>query len=145
MKYQKWNILPPQTEASQTLRRAGYPALLSDVLAARGIANPAQAAALLEREASPQKRGREAAGQKAGAAGQDGPAAPAVPCRKGVGAGGCHRPCLPPKAHCPLGPGVKPQRVRRSFEAPGPFCRRRRYFSSFLRSRQSGRYCSSNA
>ena len=37
MKYRKWNIHPPQPEAAEVLREAGYSPLLSDVLASRGI------------------------------------------------------------------------------------------------------------
>ena len=37
MKYQKWNISTPAEQDVARLREAGYPYLLSTVMAARGI------------------------------------------------------------------------------------------------------------
>ena len=50
MKYRKWHIAPEHPEAQQRLRAAGYPYLVSAVLAARGVETAEQAAAFLERE-----------------------------------------------------------------------------------------------
>ena len=37
MKFKKWNIGIPDPQAAERLREAGYPYLLSTVLAARGV------------------------------------------------------------------------------------------------------------
>ena len=50
MKYQKWNIGAPQEAGVAALREAGYPYLLSLVLASRGIASPERAAEFLDRD-----------------------------------------------------------------------------------------------
>ena len=50
MKYRRWNIAPERPEAQARLQAAGYPYLVSAVLAARGVESPEQAAAFLERE-----------------------------------------------------------------------------------------------
>ena len=50
MKFQKWHIAPPHPEAAARLTAAGYPCLVSAVLASRGIATEEEAAAFLERE-----------------------------------------------------------------------------------------------
>ena len=50
MKYRRWNIAPEKPEAQARLQAAGYPYLVSAVLAARGVESPEQAAAFLERE-----------------------------------------------------------------------------------------------
>ncbi len=50
MKYRKWHIAPEKPEAQERLRAAGYPYLVSAVLAARGVESPEQAAVFLERE-----------------------------------------------------------------------------------------------
>ena len=50
MKFQKWNIGSPQEQDVALLRSAGYPYLLSTVLAARGITSPEDAAEFLDRE-----------------------------------------------------------------------------------------------
>lgn len=50
MKFKKWTIHTPVAEDVARLREAGYPNLLSTVLAARGIQNSEAAAELLERE-----------------------------------------------------------------------------------------------
>ena len=50
MKYRKWHIAPEHPEAQQRLQAAGYPYLVSAVLAARGVETAEQAAAFLERE-----------------------------------------------------------------------------------------------
>ena len=52
MKFKKWNIGTPEKADVELLRGAGYPALLSTVLAARGITTPEAAAAALDREQS---------------------------------------------------------------------------------------------
>ena len=52
MKFKKWNIGSPEKADVDLLRGAGYPALLSTVLAARGITTPEAAAAALDREQS---------------------------------------------------------------------------------------------
>ena len=46
MKYEKWMIGTPQQQDVDLLRSAGYPYLLSTVLAARGITTPEDAARL---------------------------------------------------------------------------------------------------
>lgn len=50
MKFQKWKIGSPAEQGVALLRAAGYPYLLSIVLAARGIDTPEAAASYLERE-----------------------------------------------------------------------------------------------
>ena len=50
MKFQKWHIAPPHPEAAARLTAAGYPCLVSAVLASRGIATEEEAAAFLEQE-----------------------------------------------------------------------------------------------
>ena len=50
MKFQKWNIGTPAEEDVSLLRSAGYPYLLSAVLAARGITTAEAAAEALERD-----------------------------------------------------------------------------------------------
>ena len=50
MKFQKWHIAPPHPEAAARLTAAGYPCLVSEVLASRGIATEEEAAAFLEQE-----------------------------------------------------------------------------------------------
>ena len=50
MKFEKWNIGEPRKRSVELLRSAGYPYLLSTVLAARGISAPAEAAVFLDRE-----------------------------------------------------------------------------------------------
>ncbi len=50
MKFKKWNIGTPDPQDVERLRGAGYPALLSTVLAARGITTPEAAALALDRE-----------------------------------------------------------------------------------------------
>ena len=50
MKFKKWNIGAPPAADVERLRSAGYPYLLSTVLAARGVATEEDAAAALERE-----------------------------------------------------------------------------------------------
>ena len=50
MKYEKWIIGTPQQQDVDLLRSAGYPYLLSTVLAARGITTPEDAAVFLDRE-----------------------------------------------------------------------------------------------
>lgn len=52
MKFKKWTIGSPAPEAVNGLREAGYPALLSTVLAARGVDAPESAAEFLDRERS---------------------------------------------------------------------------------------------
>lgn len=47
MKYRKWHIAPEHPEAQQRLQAAGYPYLVSAVLAARGVETAEQAAAFL--------------------------------------------------------------------------------------------------
>ena len=51
MKFKKWNIGSPQEQDVALLRSAGYPYLLSTVLAARGITSPEDAAEFLDRSA----------------------------------------------------------------------------------------------
>lgn len=50
MKFQKWRIAEPHPEAAARLTAAGYPCLVSAVLASRGIATAEEAAAFLEHE-----------------------------------------------------------------------------------------------
>ena len=50
MKFEKWNIGTPMQQDIDLLCAAGYPYLLSTVLAARGIATPESAAEFLDRE-----------------------------------------------------------------------------------------------
>ena len=50
MKFQKWRIAEPHPEAAALLTAAGYPCLVSAVLASRGIATAEEAAAFLEHE-----------------------------------------------------------------------------------------------
>ena len=52
MKFQKWNIGTAQNEDVALLRSAGYPYLLSTILAARGIVTAEDAAEFLDRERS---------------------------------------------------------------------------------------------
>ena len=50
VKYKKWNIGTPDPQAVEALRGAGYPYLLSTVLAARGVDGAESAAVFLDRE-----------------------------------------------------------------------------------------------
>ena len=50
MKYERWLIPPVDDAAVETLMDAGYPYLVSSVLASRGVKTPEQAAAHLDRE-----------------------------------------------------------------------------------------------
>ena len=50
MKFEKWNIGTPDPQVVDLLRGAGYPYLLSTVLAARGVDGAQSAAEFLERE-----------------------------------------------------------------------------------------------
>ena len=50
MKFQKWHIAEPHPEAAARLTAAGYPCLVSAVLASRGIRTAEEAAAFLEHE-----------------------------------------------------------------------------------------------
>ena len=52
MKFKKWNIGKPEERDVSLLRSAGYPYLLSIVLAARGVTTPESAAEYLERDRS---------------------------------------------------------------------------------------------
>ena len=52
MKFQKWHIADAHPEAASRLTAAGYPCLVSAVLASRGVETAEQAAALLEHEQS---------------------------------------------------------------------------------------------
>lgn len=52
MKFRKWNIHTPASQDVETLQNAGYPYLLSTVLAARGILTAEDAAEFLDRERS---------------------------------------------------------------------------------------------
>ena len=52
MKFKKWNIGTPAEQDVALLRSAGYPYLLSTVLAARGITTAEAAAEALERDRS---------------------------------------------------------------------------------------------
>ena len=49
MKYEKWKIGEPKQQDVDLLRSAGYPYLLSTVLASRGVTTPEQAAVFLDR------------------------------------------------------------------------------------------------
>ena len=53
MKFEKWNIGTPDPQAVDLLRGAGYPYLLSTVLAARGVDSAESAAEFLDRERTP--------------------------------------------------------------------------------------------
>ena len=50
MKFEKWNIGAPAQQDIDLLRSAGYPGLLSTVLAARGVTTPEAAAEFLDRD-----------------------------------------------------------------------------------------------
>ena len=50
MKFQKWNIHPTPDGAAEVLTAAGYPRLVSEVLAARDVTSAEEAAAFLERD-----------------------------------------------------------------------------------------------
>ena len=50
MKYERWQIPAVPEQAVKTLTDAGYPYLVSSVLAARGVQTSEQAAEALERE-----------------------------------------------------------------------------------------------
>lgn len=50
MKYEHWQIPAAPEDAIKTLMDAGYPYLVSSVLAARGVTTSEQAAEALERE-----------------------------------------------------------------------------------------------
>ena len=50
MKFQKWHIADAHPQAAERLKAAGYPCLVSEVLASRGITTPEEAAAFLERD-----------------------------------------------------------------------------------------------
>ena len=52
MKYERWLILETDDAAVEALMDAGYPYLVSTVLASRGVVTPEQAAAHLDRERS---------------------------------------------------------------------------------------------
>ena len=52
MKYARWTGGACGGPAADCLRAAGYPALLSAVLASRGVGSPEEAALFLERERS---------------------------------------------------------------------------------------------
>ena len=52
MKFKKWTIGTPKEQDVALLRSAGYPYLLSTVLAARGISTVEDAAEFLDRERS---------------------------------------------------------------------------------------------
>ena len=52
MKFKKWNINTPSEQDVNQLRSAGYPYLLSTVLAARGITTAEAAAEYLDLERS---------------------------------------------------------------------------------------------
>ena len=52
MKFKKWNIGTPAEQDVALLRSAGYPSLLSTVLAARGVSSVEAAAEFLDRERS---------------------------------------------------------------------------------------------
>ena len=54
VKFKKWNIGKPAEQDVALLRSAGYPYLLSTVLAARGIATAEAAAESLELEREPE-------------------------------------------------------------------------------------------
>lgn len=50
MKYQQWSIPDLPAQAVDRLTGAGYPYLVSSVLASRGVTTPEEAAAFLERD-----------------------------------------------------------------------------------------------
>ena len=50
MKFKKWILHTPAEQDVARLREAGYPYLLSTVLAARGVTTPEDAAEYLDRE-----------------------------------------------------------------------------------------------
>ena len=50
MKFERWNIAPQNADRVAALMEAGYPYLVSCVLASRGVETPEQAAEALERE-----------------------------------------------------------------------------------------------
>ena len=50
MKFSKWHIAPAEEADIRRLGEAGYPQLVSQVLAARGISTAEEAAAFLEHE-----------------------------------------------------------------------------------------------
>ena len=52
MKYERWLIPETDDAAVEALMDAGYPYLVSTVLASRGVVTPEQAAAHLDRERS---------------------------------------------------------------------------------------------
>ena len=52
MKFHKWNIPAPTRAAAEKLTEAGYPWLVSEVLAQRGVTSAEDAAAFLERDRS---------------------------------------------------------------------------------------------
>ena len=52
MKFHKWNIPAAEREAVRSLTDAGYPWLVSEVLARRGISSAEEAAAFLEQDRS---------------------------------------------------------------------------------------------
>ena len=52
MKFHKWNIPAPKRTAADKLTEAGYPWLVSEVLAQRGVTSAEDAAAFLERDRS---------------------------------------------------------------------------------------------
>ncbi len=52
MKFHKWNIPAAERESVRRLTDAGYPWLVSEVLARRGISSPEEAAAFLEQDRS---------------------------------------------------------------------------------------------
>ena len=58
MKFSKWHIAPAEEADIRRLGEAGYPQLVSQVLAARGISTAEEAAAQLELWAEPQQQKR---------------------------------------------------------------------------------------
>ena len=52
MKFKRWNIAAPDQQNMAALREAGYPYLLSLVLAGRGVKSPEEAAEILDQERS---------------------------------------------------------------------------------------------
>ena len=52
MKYTRWTAVPGSEETVEHLMDAGYPYLISTVLASRGVSDVEQAAVFLERERS---------------------------------------------------------------------------------------------
>ena len=52
LKYARWTAVPGSEETVEQLMDAGYPYLISTVLASRGVADVEQAAVFLERERS---------------------------------------------------------------------------------------------